>query len=102
MANWITRLALETESKSSNPSIGKLVIFLGFFSSSFFFFPHHVTSLSLTMPVGLWIQVLRLSTGEAKKENLPRKILAAPSMEAKFRSKFDVWERGFKNDTYTL
>ena len=38
--------ALETESVGSNPGHGEVVFSGLFFSSSFFFFPHHVTSLS--------------------------------------------------------
>ena len=69
-------------------------VFSGLFSSSFFFFPHHVTSLS---PNACWPvnSGLRLCTGEAKRE-LTWKILAAPSVEAKLRSECDVWERGYK------
>ena len=68
--------------------------FSGLFSSSFFFFPHHVTSLShnACWPVNLGLQ---LCMGEAKRE-LTWKILAAPSVEGKLRSKCDVWERGLK------
>ena len=41
--------------------------FLGFFLLPSSSFPT-MWLLSLTMPVGLWIQVLRLCTGEAKRE----------------------------------
>ena len=89
--------ALETESVGSNPGHGEVVFFWAFF---FFLLLLLSPPCDFSLSQCLLACEFRFTTvyGGGKKRINMEKILAAPSVEAKLRSKCDVWERGFKKN----